>query len=237
MNFILKINSTFEEVDMSVIESIENKIKDNIPIDEDESEIILDYICFKTKQLISENVNIDTFDNKDILATSIINNYFNELGVITHVCNTRLNIDKNVKNNTFLIVELFETIVDHSAHVPHIVDATYRQFFTKEKCYCNYDNKKAKKPDPGYYIHPYDREEIIYFLEHGHDYFGHAFAGVYGDSFLNTLPSIEKNFISKNSSEYYNCFMKGSNIKLISPDELEKNGTIIHPIKSQIKKM
>lgn len=242
MTFILNARPYFNEFDSTIIENIENKIKEKNSICAEESEILLDYICVNVRKLIADDFNNDTLKNKDLLAASIINNYFNELGLTTHICNTRLNIEKSVKNNTFLIVEILENNYGNSAIIPYIVDPTYRQFFTIEKCHDNYDIKKenifSNRPDPGYYIHPCDREEIIYFLEHGYNFFDPDFASIYGNSFLNTMTTKSSDkLLFDNGLTYYDSFLKGSSIKLLSKDELERDGLLINPIKQKNKKM
>ena len=234
MKFVLY--STPKEVKYNnyLINNIENKIINNEALNEEEVNTILDYICYETRLKISNDLKNDTFENKDLLASSIIYNYFKELNVAIHTCNTRNILGEHIKNNNFLIVEILCDLYGQNYYIPYLIDPTYRQFFTKEKCNIDYQiikhNTVIRKPDPGYYITSCDDEMISLLLSDGYSLFDPDLALVYGNSFLKTKTNCP---ISLNNGEksfnLFDLFIKGSKCKLFQKDYLEKNNLIIKP--------
>jgi hypothetical protein len=238
MKFIVYSTPKVVNYDKEIILNIENKLKNNEAITEDEVYYILDYICYVTRCKISNDIKNDSFENKDFEATSIINNYFKELNVITHNCNTKLNINNDVTENNFLIVEINTLLYNQNLKIPYIIDVTFRQFFTEEKCNYNYQTIKhnvfIKKQDPGYFISPYDNEMITSFLSDGYALFDPDLAYCYGNAFLKTkINEHLNNHLEGKMFDYFDNFLKGSKYKLLDKDKLIKKNLLIEPIKNK----
>jgi len=241
MKFILYSNPKIVNYDINNIGNIENKLKNNEAINETETNDILDYICYETRCKISNDIENDTFENKDLEATSIINNYFKELNVITHNCNTKLNINNDVTKNNFLIVEIYTEIYNQKLKIPYLIDVTYRQFFTKEKCNDNYSiikhNVYIKKQDPGYFISLYDIEMISSLLTDGYQLFDPDLAYAYGNSFLKTKINEHIGYVEQTKMfDFFDNFLRGSKYKLIDKKTLEKNDLLIEPVNKLVLK-
>lgn len=242
MKYIISSYPKEVSYDESVIERIESKLKDSLPITEDETSILLDYICYQTRSKLSNNIREEAFDGKDLVATSMINDYFNNLGVTTHACNTKLNIDEDVVNNNFLVIEINTDLYGNSITIPYLIDVTFRQFLTREKCHKDYavmkDGLYIRKPDPGHYIHPLDFEEVNAFVRDGYALFDPEFSSIYGNLFLNTkLYTHNDNYLRSDYFQFYDNFLKGSDIKLLNHNFLEKEGFVINQIQGKMKKM
>ncbi len=242
MKYIIFTNPKVVNYSEEEIKRVETKVRNEIVITDDELNDLLDYICYRTRCTISDNIENDDFSNKDLEATSIIANYLNDLNVTYHVCNTKENIDEDVINNNFLIAEFNVDLYGTVVKIPYIIDVTYRQFFIKEKCNSNYRVIKnglcIRTEYPGYFIHPYDFEEITSFLENGYALFDPDFANIYGNSFLNTK-AFRKNYnlLQKNNFEHYDNMIKGSKTKLLTKEALAHKNLLIEPISTPIKKM
>ena len=235
MKFILHSEPKVVQVNKDIIENIESKLKDDMAIDEEEVTILLDYICYETRCKLSHDLENETFESKDLRATSIISNYFNSLNVVTHACNTKINIDEDIVNNYFLTIEINTNLYGQSIKIPYLIDTTYRQFFLKERCNSEYEIIKngfyIRKENPGYFIHPYDKEEISVFLRDGYALLDPEFSSIYGNSFLNTkIYTKDERFLCKNSFEYFDSFLKDNDVALISKEKLEKQNLLIEPI-------
>lgn len=238
MKFIIYSKPKIVEYDKEIISNIENKLKNKEALFEEEVYKILDYICYVTRCKISDDIENDSFEHKDFEATSIINNYFKELNVITHNCNTKLNIDSDVTNNNFLIVEINTTIYNQNLKIPYIIDVTFRQFFTTQKCTYDYQvikhNIVIRKQDPGYFISPYDSEMISSFLSDGYALFDPDLAYCYGNAFLKTKINEKITFhLECNRFDYFDNFLKGSKFKLLNKEALQKNSLLIEPLSSK----
>ena len=242
MKFVLYSTPKIVNYDNKTIESIENKIANDEAITEDETTIILDNICFKTRMLLTNDIFNDDFCKKDLYATSIINNYFKELNVITHPCNTKINIDKRTIENNFLIVEIKSSIYNQYLIIPYLVDITFRQFFTEEKC--NIDqlvikhNTYIKKPYPGYYLKTYDVEMISSLLSDGYQLFDPDLAESYSEMFIKSMKNTnEIELLSKHPFQYFDVFLNSNKIKTLSKNILIENNLLIEPINPLVKKM
>lgn len=235
MKFIIYSTPKVVNYDLQIISNIENKLKNNESLTEDEVYNLLDYICYVTRCKISDDIENDSFEHKDFEATSIINNYFKELNVITHNCNTKLNIDSDVTNNNFLIIEINTLLYNQKLKIPYIIDTTFRQFFTYEKCNNDYQvikhNIFIRKQDPGYFISPYDNEMISSFLSDGYALFDPDIAYTYGNAFLKTKINERVGFnFEGNRFDFFDNFLKGSKYKLLNKEALQKNNLLIEPI-------
>ncbi len=242
MKFIIKSNPMIVSYDSSVIDEIESKIKNSFPVTEEETEMLLDYICYETRKKLSNDILNDDFSGKDLEAASIITSYLHDLGVKHAVCNTRNSIDKNVYNNTFITATFETNLYGNDVELTYLIDPTFRQFFTTEKCNANNRVMRnqvfIKKPAPGYYIHTCDMDTIEYFLEHGYDFLDYDLAYAYCNSFNDT-----KIFTKKENEEVidpdtaYDLLITGSKCQLISRKELDNKGLLINKEKSLVKKM
>ena len=129
MKYIIGTSTKKPSIDDNVIIQIEDKLKNNYPITDDETEILLDYLVYSTRMKISDNIDDDTLEHKDLLASSIIANYLKELGVDYKVCNTKHIFDKNVVENNFIVANINTDLYGNSVELTYLIDPTYRQLF------------------------------------------------------------------------------------------------------------
>lgn len=242
MKYIIGTSTKKPNIDDNVIIQIEDKLKNNYPITDDETEILLDYIVYSTRMRISDNIDDDTLEHKDLLAASIIANYLKELGVDYKVCNTKYIFNKNVVENNFIVANINTDLYGNSIILTYLIDPTYRQFFLTNKCskdklYIEH-HVIQKTPDPGYFIHPEDAYEIAYFLLNGYAFLDLEFANIYANSFMGTRTHIkekESDFLTVN--EAYDDIINGCKHFLMSKLELEEKGLLLEPKKQLVKKM
>lgn len=242
MKYIINASVKKPNIDDAVIIEIEDKLKNKTPITDDETEILLDYLCYSVRMKISDDIDNDPFTRKDLVASSIIANYFKELGISYRICNTKYIFDKNVTENNFIVADINTDLYGNSVFLTYLIDPTYRQFFLSDKC--NKDNLVVehhiihKTPDPGHYIHQEDSYEIAYFLLNGYSFLDLEFANIYANSFMGTRTHIkEKEFNFISSIDAYDVINTGCKHFLLSKTELEEKGLLLEPKKQLIKKM
>lgn len=236
MNLVVATKPKLIDYNTGVIAPIEEKLKEGLPITESETHTLLRYACGKARDLLNESDD-ETFENKDLYASSMIYNYLNDLGVNVLTNNTA-NIDYGVKSNNFLIANINTDFYGSDVNISYLIDPTFIQFLNSEKC--NENNEKSRngviyqKPDVGYYIHPLDQYFLDKLIEDGYDYFSTSLASIYGNAFANTkVPTDNKNIIALYGYVYYDKFIVGDNTKLLGKEELRDLGFILEPQKNK----
>ena len=209
MDSVFNVEINVALVDVNLISMIEDKIRTGVSISEEEANVFLNFIVFKTRKIICDSFNkdISKFDYRDTCnyAQAMLGYYFDELGVSNNpVCTS--GIFFNVIRHFFIVVSLQQ----EGGAVSYIIDPTYNQFFNLEKCsrdrFVIKDGIVRATPDPGYFISLMDdesRKEIINFLKCGFHKLDPEFAKIYGDSFNFTQIGITE-------SEYNNLFVSGN---------------------------
>lgn len=221
MKYILDSIPNKIDIDYEFISILENKIINNIPLSIDESKYFLDYIVYSTRLKFTDDIDNYSFEYKCDTACSIIGNYLNSLNVKYKINDTNKCITDGICGHTFMIIEL-NTI---NGNINYLVDPTYRQFFTKDKCndsnYILIDNRYVLTPDPGYFIKDEDKNLISNFLKNGYTILDENIARIYGNSFYNTkVLNYDKNYRSIPGSIYLNSFLKGTSNITKTEEEL-----------------
>lgn len=240
MNYIINFKPVvINKVNGEIISEIEYKIINNISITKEEIKYLLDYIIYLTRYKI--NSKLDNYENKCDLAQSILYYYFQQLNCNIYPCMTQNVITNNIVGHSFLVISF---LVDDKIE-NYLIDPTYIQFFTKEKCN---DNKYFINPnhpynilitpDPGYFI----KEEKFYLIQNlidqGYTILTDDIARIYGDSFYNTkVGGEDKNLKSIPGNIYINSFLKGKENISKTITELEQSNLLIEPIYGDKKRI
>ena len=239
MEYIYNYNPyTTNNIDFYYLFNIENKIKNNISISNEEATNFLNLIIFITRQKI--NPNLDNFDNKCDLAQSILYHYFKNINCKIYPSMTQNVITNNIIGHSFLTLEL--NINNQTTY--YLLDPTYIQFFKKNKCkkdnyYISpkYPDYILLTPDPGYFIKEEMKENCTYLLNHGHIELNEENAKMYGDSFYNTKTGTNPNtlkFESIPGEIFINAFTKGKERISKSEEELIDNNQFIPSVEKLI---
>lgn len=240
MNYIIDFNPiVINNVNEEKISEIEYKIINNISISKEEIKYLLDYIIYLTRYKI--NSNLDNYENKCDLSQSMIYYYFQQLNCNIYPCMTQNVITSNIIGHSFLVISL---LVDDKIE-NYLLDPTYIQFFTKEKCNNNkyFLNPNPPyniliTPDPGYFIKQEDLLIINNLINQGYETLTEDIARIYGDSFYNTKTGeLEKNFKSIPGNIYINAFLKGKESISKTITELEESNLLIEPIYTDKKRI
>lgn len=229
-----------KNINKEKISEIEYKIINRISITKEEAKYLLDYIIYLTRYKI--NSNLDNYDYKCDLAQSMLYYYFQKLNCNVSSCMTQNVITNNIIGHSFLVINLS---VDNQSTI-YLIDPTYIQFFTKEKCSDfkyfinpNYPYNILITPDPGYFIKKEDISKISNLINQGYEVLTEDIARIYGDSFYNTKTGeFDKNFKSIPGNIYINAFLKGKENISKTLEELEEsnlNIELIYIDKKRIK--
>lgn len=228
------------------ISEIEEKIKGNVSLNENEVSIFLNYIVFKTRKTICDvfGKNMDEFDYRNTCnyAQAMLSYYFDDLAINNNpVCTS--NIFFNVIRHFFVVV----FIPQNGEIIPYIVDPTYNQFFSLDNCnkdkFVLKDGIVKATPDPGYFVSLLDdnsKNDVIQFLKCGFHKLDAGFAKIYGDSFNKTQIGINKKeydslFVS--GASYLKFFLKFKNELTKTREELFDMGLLLNSQNSVIKKV
>lgn len=231
MKYIIESTPNILNINYEIIESIEDKIKNSDSITEEETNYLLDYICYETRCKLTNDLENDSFEFKCDLAQSIICYYLDELGIKYNACMTQKAITNDIVGHSFVISELNNKL--------YLIDPTYRQFFkeedNQENNYLEIQNMIVKTPNPGYFIKEEDKKHIIPFLKSGYIVLDENTARIYGDSFYNTKTGYtDKNYKSINGNIYINSFLKGNETLSKSREELSNDNLLINNNKRHI---
>ncbi len=227
MNYIIESNPNKIEINYDLIAIIENKLEENIPLTQEESNYFLDYLIYATRSKLTNDLDNYSFEWKCDTAISIIGNYLNSLNVPYNVCDTQKVITQGITGHTFMIVKLNT----ENGITNYLVDPTYRQFFIKDNCtkdkYVLINGTYIITPSPGYFIKEKDKSIIKTFLQKGYSILDNNIARIYGDSFYNTkIGRYDKTYNSINGNIYLNSFLKGSST--LSKTEYELQDLSLH---------
>ena len=238
---MLVIDTEPKHIDYNLGEiiNIEDKLKESLPPTEKEIQELLDYICYKTRDLLSESEN-ETFEGKDYYAASIIYNYLKDLNIDVVPINTRKTVDFRAAQNCFLIANFVNDIYGSYGYQSYLIDPTFIQFLTAKKC--DISNLKIKdgivyrKPDVGYYINSEDKKFLFKLVENGYDYLDTVLSSIYGNAFLNTIVPINDPEITfRCGFRFYDDFTQDDKTTLLNKNQLEDMNLLIEPVKTKAK--
>ena len=240
--FIRNIKPKTIDCSLLNIHDIEEKLINKETLTLDEVYSLLGYICFQTRIAITNDLENETFEGKDFLASSIVYNYLKEINVQAFPRETSLSIGMGVKSNYFVIARIKTDLNGYVTTINYLIDPTFIQHMTREKC--DFSNEKTKngiiyqKPDVGYYIHPEDFEYIKEFIEYGYAFMNSSFLEIYGNAFLNTkVPTDNKALENKYGYKYKDLFLDADNAKIMSKEELDELGMSVKPTNNKIKRL
>jgi len=221
-------------IDIEILLNIENKIRNNFDLTEEEVKMFLDNLNYLVRYKI--NPNLDDYTYKCDLAQSMLYYYFLDLGCKVILNATQKAITKNIEGHSFLVVELN---VSGQKRL-FLLDPTYIQFFKKEDClrekYLIINDKIVIAPKPGYFIKEQDHEYAKYLICHGNAALNDAVAMMYGNSFYNTKvgeyyhSSDNTTFKSMPGSVYIRAFSKNNCCVSKRKEELAQMGLTIESI-------
>lgn len=224
MNYIVDFKPVImDDIDYDYMSNIEQKIKNNISLNLEETTNFLDTLCFILRYKVNDNM--DNFLNKCDTFQAMFYYYFKSLNVKFIPCMTQNVITNNIIGHSFSIIEL---LVENEKKL-FLLDPSYIQFFEKDKCSLNNyvvapQNKDyiLLTPNPGYFIHETDKTLVNEFLNRGYSFLSSDLARIYGDSFLNTKTGlVSKNFKNIKGNIYINSFLKGNEPISKTKEELE----------------
>lgn len=226
-------------IDFYYLSNIENKIKNNISISNEEATNFLNLIVFLTRQNI--NPNLDNYDNKCDLAQSMLYYYFKNLNCNIYPSMTQNVITNNIIGHSFLTLELLV----NNKKIYYLLDPTYIQFFKKDKCTKNnyyispkFPDYVLLTPDPGYFIKQEMKDKCTFLLNHGYIELTEETAKMYGDSFYNTKTGTNPNTLKYESIPgeiYINAFIKGKEALSKTEEELINSNLHITKISNIIQ--
>jgi len=222
-------------IDIELLLSIENKIRNNCDLTAEEAKMFLDNLSYLVRYKINPNLNDYTY--KCDLAQSILYYYFMGLGCKVILNATQNAIMHNIEGHNFLVLELN---VSGEKRL-FLIDPTYVQFFKKEDCvkekYIIINDIAVITPKPGYFIKVDEQEYAKYLLRYGNIILNEEIAMMYGNSFYNTkvgecYHSIDNahTFKSMPGSVYIRAFSKNNCAVSKTKEELNQMGFTIESI-------
>ena len=224
-------------IDNSKISQIEQLCESNTKLSIEDIETLLSNLSYLVRKKIADYENKDInnylYTNKCDLAQSIICYYLNKIGVNVNPINTN-EIMPGICGHS-LTVASFDTL---EGEKKYLIDPTYLQFFSKEKCDKNkfviINDKVCLTPDPGYFVIESNSEKIIEpLLENGYIEFTEEVAKVYGDSFFKTKQGVPFDQINNNlitGSNYIKWFFYYISNLSKTEEELSNMDLLINPI-------
>ena len=194
MNKIIDFSINEEEIDSSRIKEIEELCKNNMPISENDVNALLKNLSYLVRKKIADHENVDmqdySYSYKCDLAQSMIYYYLNQFNINANPVNTN-EVIKDVCGHSIITTKINTT----DGEKIYLIDPTYIQFFTKERCdirkFIIIKERICETPDPGFFIQIKHNEEVIKpLLEDGYIEFREDVAKAYGDSFFQTKTGV-----------------------------------------------
>ena len=237
--FDIKIN-VMDNVDLDIISDIESKCFNNDSLTQNELDYYLNYIVYQTRLLISQkkdkNANDYNFSFMCDTAQSMIARYFDKLNINYNPVQTQKAIATDVLGHSFLVADFLVAGEVKS----YIIDPTYNQFFSVDKCMENnfkvINGMVLTTPDLGYFVLKSDKtvqEKIKNFLASGYMELSLENAKIYGDLFYKTKKG-NINYFNSNlemsGSIYIKAFKKNFERLTYTSDDLEEFGLSLNPV-------
>lgn len=213
--------------------------KDMVAFNDNDANIILDFVINKTWNMIADVLKIDIennpLTNRCDLIQAIVGQTLEKLNVRVHIVDTQKAINDDVNGHSFLVVGFPICDGNSITEKYYLVDPTYRQFFLKENCcdskYLIKDNMILLAPDPGYYYlnNPGSLTVASNIIENGYIELNDVTAKIYGDSFYTTRRGYAVDTYHNKDSKisgsiYIKSFLKANNSYSMNSNQLNEQG-------------
>ena len=240
MNKIINFNINNKPEDIKLVFQIEELCKNNIQLNEEDVRVLLSHLSYLVRKLLADSNGVDmseySYYYKCDTAQSMICYYLNSLGIKTNPVNTNEVINGVCGHS--LVLATFDTT---SGEKTFLIDPTYIQFFSKEKCdksnFVIINDTVCVSPDPGYFIVEDNKEEVILpLLNDGFIEFNEEVASAYGDSFFQTKQGTQKSQIKNNKasgSNYIKWFTSYTSSLSKTKEELLSMGLLIRSMNEE----
>ena len=245
MNKIIDFDINTKEEDKDRVLQIEELCKNNIPLNNDDINTLLSNLSYQVRKKIADYEGTDiqdySYSYKCDLAQSMIYYYLENLNIKSNPVNTN-EVIEGVSGHSFIIANINTT----EGEKRYLIDPTYIQFFTKEKCSNNnfiiINDKVCVAPDPGYFVVNGNKNDIMAtmsLLQDGYIEFTEEVAKAYGDSFFKTKQGTSPNQIDNNTttgSNYIKWFKHTTSKLSKSKEELANMNLLIDSNKKSNKR-
>ncbi len=237
MEKIIDFDINEDILDSNKIAQIEELCKNGFQLNTLDVELLLRNLSYVVRKKIAdyEGVNMSeySYSYKCDLAQSMICFYLRRLGIMVNPINTNEVINGVCGHS--IVIATFNTALGEKRY---LLDPTYMQFFSKNKCNINnfviINDTICITPDPGFFVAESNKENIILpLLKDGYIEFTFEVAKVYGDSFFKTKQGVSTNQINNNvasGSTYINWFLHYTSNLSKTEDELRNMNLLIDSI-------
>lgn len=204
MKYIIDSDVKIKEYDEEKVNRLIEKYQSNIELNEDEIKTLLDYYISLLRENMQEKFNIDiqedALENRCDYAQKIIFDMMSNNRFIVYPKETQKVINPFVIGHSFLVFNYNNSY--------YLIDPTFRQFCTSEKCNLDYmifsnDGSVLRPTDPGYFLNMSNegKELAKSLIKNGYIKLNTKCAKLYCDSFYNGKTGKDK--FSKIDGEIY----------------------------------
>lgn len=217
--FIIDYEPETNIVDYTKVRDIVNYYKKNKYMSIDQANYLLDWTTHNTRRFISElgiNINGNSLDGFCELAQFVTLYPLEKMGFKVTKNTAKKDFDYNL-NHSFGTISLNINENNKINEEHFLIDTTYIQFFTKDKCNRGMYYYNDQKPSPGYFV----KNKIVAnkIINKGYIKLNKEIAKEYGEPFY--LSSLEINEKPTKKIDYYNNIINSNEDYSYSKDELE----------------
>lgn len=218
--FIIDETPLITDIDYNKVKELLNNYKKNKYVTTDDAKYILNWAVQNTRKFISElgiNIKGNSLDGYCELAQFVTLYPLEKMGFEVTKNTAQNDFDYNL-NHAFGTITLNVKENDEIKEEHFLIDATYRQFFTKEKCSKGM-YYMDKTPDPGYFVkNKVFAKELI---KNGFIKLNEEVAKEYGEPFY--LSSLKLGEKPNKKINYYDNIINSNEDYKYNKDELEEN--------------
>lgn len=219
--FIIESEPETGIIDYEKVRDIVNYYKKHKYMSMDQANYLLDWTTHNTRRFISElgiNIKDNSLDGFCELAQFVTLYPLEKMGFKIGKNTAKKDFNYNL-NHSFGTITLNINENDKINEEHFLIDVTYRQFFTKDKCNSGMYYYNNQTPSPGYFV----RNKVIAneIIKKGHIILNEEIAKEYGEPFY--LSSLDINEKPTKKIDYYNNIINSNEDYSYSKDELEEN--------------
>ncbi len=227
-----KIGSAIEHL-QEVLEHNKEQIKDGIT--EEEAQTILQYVVLNTRKNFMNRMQVDlrTHNLKGCckLAQELSMNLLEALGLSITVNDDTIFTGRTTPTHYFgtVAIPIKENDILFMQH--YLVDITYRQFFTLNRCHHGLTKvKNAIPPEAGYFVCQTQQGQMMasQILKNGYIKLNKEYAKIYGLGFalrfIYNQPEMIEQYFTEDSNQYLNRMFKQQNSLHLNVEKLTKLG-------------